>query len=106
MQTKKLKMSCELFFLLSFHFIFSLSYGHNKIIISPCFSLSFGYEFGISNVFHRGVGVIGEQPVILPNTSFEYSSACPLSTPSGRMVRWDSFAFLCSLQLVKLKIPL
>lgn len=34
-----------------------------------------------------GIGVIGEQPVILPNTSFEYSSACPLGTPSGRMVR-------------------
>lgn len=33
----------------------------------------------------RGVGVIGEQPVILPNTGFEYSSACPLSTPGGRM---------------------
>ncbi|KAL0918523.1 hypothetical protein M5K25_010535 [Dendrobium thyrsiflorum] len=32
-----------------------------------------------------GVGVIGEQPVILPNTGFEYSSACPLSTPNGRM---------------------
>ncbi|XP_073014992.1 uncharacterized protein [Primulina eburnea] len=33
----------------------------------------------------HGIGVIGEQPVILPNTGFEYSSACPLSTPSGRM---------------------
>ncbi|CAA3021440.1 UVR domain containing [Olea europaea subsp. europaea] len=32
-----------------------------------------------------GIGVIGEQPVILPNMGFEYSSACPLSTPSGRM---------------------
>lgn len=32
-----------------------------------------------------GLGVIGEQPVILPNTGFEYSSACPLSTPGGRM---------------------
>lgn len=32
-----------------------------------------------------GVGVIGEQPVILPMTGFEYSSACPLSTPNGRM---------------------
>ncbi|CAN0901162.1 Protein ApaG [Linum grandiflorum] len=32
-----------------------------------------------------GMGVIGEQPVILPNTGFEYSSACPLSTPNGRM---------------------
>ncbi|CAA6665538.1 unnamed protein product [Spirodela intermedia] len=33
----------------------------------------------------NGIGVIGEQPVILPNTGFEYSSACPLTTPSGRM---------------------
>ncbi|KAL6318499.1 hypothetical protein AAG906_000577 [Vitis piasezkii] len=32
-----------------------------------------------------GIGVIGEQPVILPRTGFEYSSACPLSTPNGRM---------------------
>uniref|UniRef100_A0A3Q7J7I4 ApaG domain-containing protein n=1 Tax=Solanum lycopersicum TaxID=4081 RepID=A0A3Q7J7I4_SOLLC len=32
-----------------------------------------------------GIGVIGEQPVVLPNTTFEYSSACPLGTPSGRM---------------------
>uniref|UniRef100_A0A2P2K143 Uncharacterized protein LOC105128528 n=1 Tax=Rhizophora mucronata TaxID=61149 RepID=A0A2P2K143_RHIMU len=33
-----------------------------------------------------GIGVIGEQPVILPKTGFEYSSACPLPTPTGRMV--------------------
>uniref|UniRef100_A0A804N048 ApaG domain-containing protein n=1 Tax=Zea mays TaxID=4577 RepID=A0A804N048_MAIZE len=32
-----------------------------------------------------GVGVVGEQPVIFPKTGFEYSSACPLSTPNGRM---------------------
>ncbi|GER56821.1 protein apaG [Striga asiatica] len=33
----------------------------------------------------QGIGVIGEQPVILPKTGFEYSSACPLSTSNGRM---------------------
>lgn len=38
-------------------------------------------------LFPRGTGVIGEQPVILPKTGFEYSSACPLSTSTGRMVR-------------------
>lgn len=42
----------------------------------------------------RGIGVIGEQPVILPRTGFEYSSACPLTTPSGRMVSFDDFGFL------------
>ncbi|XP_024359612.1 uncharacterized protein [Physcomitrium patens] len=33
----------------------------------------------------RGLGVIGEQPVLLPGTSFEYTSACPLRTSKGRM---------------------
>jgi len=36
----------------------------------------------------RGIGVVGEQPLILPGNSFEYSSACPLNTPNGRMVRF------------------
>jgi ApaG protein len=34
----------------------------------------------------RGVGVVGEQPVIEPGTSFTYTSGCPLPTPSGVMV--------------------
>ena len=33
-----------------------------------------------------GEGVVGEQPVIEPGDRFEYTSACPLSTPSGVMV--------------------
>ncbi|KAG2408164.1 uncharacterized protein HKW66_Vig0029860 [Vigna angularis] len=39
-----------------------------------------------------GIGVVGEQPLILPGNSFEYSSACPLSTPNGRMVRFTFVA--------------
>ena len=34
----------------------------------------------------RGPGVVGEQPVLGPGESFEYTSSCPLSTPSGFMV--------------------
>jgi ApaG protein len=34
----------------------------------------------------RGPGVVGEQPVLKPGQSFEYTSSCPLSTPSGFMV--------------------
>ena len=34
----------------------------------------------------RGVGVVGEQPVIGPGASFSYTSGCPLATPSGVMV--------------------
>ena len=34
----------------------------------------------------RGAGVVGEQPVLKPGESFEYTSGCPLPTPSGLMV--------------------
>jgi ApaG protein len=34
----------------------------------------------------RGPGVVGQQPVLLPGTSFEYTSGCPLKTPRGSMV--------------------
>jgi ApaG protein len=34
----------------------------------------------------RGSGVIGEQPELEPGDSFQYTSGCPLSTPSGIMV--------------------
>lgn len=34
----------------------------------------------------RGPGVVGEQPLLRPGESFEYTSGCPLSTPSGMMV--------------------
>ncbi|MEO0635403.1 MAG: Co2+/Mg2+ efflux protein ApaG [Pseudomonadota bacterium] len=32
-----------------------------------------------------GAGVVGEQPVLEPGGSFEYTSGCPLSAPSGMM---------------------
>ena len=34
----------------------------------------------------KGVGVVGEQPVLEPGERFEYTSGAPLSTPSGMMV--------------------
>ena len=33
----------------------------------------------------RGLGVIGEQPLLEPNASFEYTSGTMLSTPVGNM---------------------
>lgn len=34
----------------------------------------------------RGDGVVGEQPVLYPGQTFEYTSGAPLRTPSGFMV--------------------
>jgi ApaG protein len=33
----------------------------------------------------KGPGVVGEQPVLGPGESFEYTSFCPLKTPIGSM---------------------
>jgi len=33
----------------------------------------------------RGPGVVGAQPVLEPGQAFEYTSFCPLPTPSGGM---------------------
>ncbi|MGN6582813.1 MAG: Co2+/Mg2+ efflux protein ApaG [Rhizobiaceae bacterium] len=42
---------------------------------------------GVGNVEEvRGPGVVGEQPELNPGDSFQYTSGCPLSTPSGIMV--------------------
>ncbi len=34
----------------------------------------------------RGPGVVGEQPVLAPGEIYEYTSGCPLPTPTGFMV--------------------
>ena len=34
----------------------------------------------------RGAGVVGDQPELDPGDSYQYTSGCPLSTPSGFMV--------------------
>jgi ApaG protein len=34
----------------------------------------------------RGPGVVGEEPVLAPGATFEYTSGVPLPTPSGFMV--------------------
>src|SRR5260221_13709461 len=33
----------------------------------------------------RGPGVVGEQPALEPDKSFQYSSWCPLKAPTGKM---------------------
>ena len=33
----------------------------------------------------KGLGVVGQQPVLEPGESFKYSSWCPLETPVGMM---------------------
>lgn len=39
----------------------------------------------------RGLGVVGQQPLLGPGETFEYTSGCPLPTPIGTM----QGTFLC-----------
>jgi ApaG protein len=52
----------------------------------------------------EGPGVVGEQPVLNPGESFEYTSGTPLTTPSGIMV--GTYEMVTSTgELFDVKIP-
>jgi ApaG protein len=59
----------------------------------------------------RGEGVVGEQPVLRPGESFEYTSGCPLPTPVGSMrgtyfcVADDGTEFEASIPEFVLSVP-
>jgi ApaG protein len=58
-----------------------------------------------------GLGVVGQQPLIRPGQSFEYSSASQLETPSGRMhgiyffVAEDGTRFEAPIPAFELSMP-
>ena len=58
-----------------------------------------------------GPGVVGEQPVLRPGERFEYTSGCPLPTPSGfmeghyTMVREDGETFEAAIPAFALDLP-
>ena len=67
---------------------------------------------GNSNVQEvRGLGVIGEQPLLRPGEKFEYTSGCQLETPVGTMrgtyqlVAEDGTAFEAEIPEFTLSIP-
>lgn len=59
----------------------------------------------------RGPGVVGEQPELNPGDSYQYTSGCPLTTPSGIMVghytmrRGDGEVFDIAIPAFSLDIP-
>lgn len=59
----------------------------------------------------QGPGVVGEQPVLAPGESFEYTSFCPLSTPVGsmqgsyRMVLENGESFEAEIAPFSLAVP-
>jgi ApaG protein len=67
---------------------------------------------GNSNVQEvRGLGVIGEQPLLKPGEKYEYTSGCQLDTPVGimrgtyQMMAEDGTAFEAEIPEFTLSIP-
>lgn len=54
----------------------------------------------------HGPGVVGEQPVLEPGESFEYTSGTPLSTPSGFMRGTYHMIETASGEAFDIEIPL
>jgi ApaG protein len=58
-----------------------------------------------------GPGVVGQQPLLTPGQSFDYTSFCPLPTPVGsmhgsyRMVRPDGRSFEARIAPFTLAVP-
>ena len=59
----------------------------------------------------RGLGVIGEQPLLQPGEKYEYTSGCQLDTPVGimrgsyQMMAEDGTAFEAEIPAFTLAIP-
>lgn len=59
----------------------------------------------------EGLGVVGEQPVLVPGQSFEYTSGVPLTTPTGimsgtyRMMERDGDSFEIEIPAFSLDSP-
>ncbi len=67
---------------------------------------------GNSNVQEvRGLGVVGEQPLLRPGEKYEYTSGCQLDTPVGimrgtyQMMAEDGTAFEAEIPAFTLAIP-
>ena len=59
----------------------------------------------------RGKGVVGEQPVIAPNSNFQYSSGTIIETPVGtmhgtyQMVADNGYKFDATIPMFSLSVP-
>lgn len=61
---------------------------------------------GLGRVQHvQGEGVVGEQPVLDPGESFDYTSGTPLDTPSGFMAGRYHMIALASGEAFDVAIP-
>jgi len=52
-----------------------------------------------------GLGVVGEQPIIMPNQKYSYISGCHFKTPFGKMEGYYKMYNLENHEILIIKIP-
>ena len=69
-----------------FMFTYHITVINNSSKTYPLLSRYWIIRDGLKNEEEvQGPGVVGEQPIIAPGERFEYTSFCPLPTPTGSM---------------------
>ncbi len=69
-----------------YFFIYTVRIRNNGLFAAQIISRHWIIQDGNEQVQEvRGLGVIGQQPLIAVGDTFEYTSGCPLSTPYGTM---------------------
>jgi ApaG protein len=53
----------------------------------------------------KGLGVVGQQPILEPSTSFTYTSGCPLMAEFGKMSGYYTFLNLINQETFQVEIP-
>ncbi|MEK6547252.1 MAG: Co2+/Mg2+ efflux protein ApaG [Bacteroidota bacterium] len=60
---------------------------------------------GLQQEIVKGLGVVGQQPILEPNTSFTYTSGCPLMAEFGKMSGHYTFLNLANQETFQVEIP-
>ena len=60
---------------------------------------------GLHQEVVKGLGVVGQQPILEPNTSFTYTSGCPLMAEFGKMQGHYTFLNLTNQETFQIPIP-
>ncbi|MBI1266764.1 MAG: Co2+/Mg2+ efflux protein ApaG [Cryomorphaceae bacterium] len=91
------------------HFLFGYKISISNLGTDPVKLLDRHWDIVDGAGFIRevdGPGVIGLQPVIQPNTTFSYESACDFTTPIGNMSGYYVMRNHISRERIQVQIPL
>jgi ApaG protein len=69
-----------------YFYAYKIKITNNSVISCKIIHRHWKIKDGNGKIFEvQGTGIVGEQPMLLPQESYEYTSFCPLNSPYGNM---------------------